>query len=350
MRAVLDKFVESLYPGYFALVMATGIVSSAFYLLEIEPIALTLLVIALIAYPVLILATAARAVLHPGRLWSDLINPRSVFASFTFVAASDVLGLQLFNRGWENVAIGLWLVALVAWFMLSYFSFSVLMLVNSDVGVDVVHGGWLIAIVGTQSLALLGATVAPELGPFRDTAFVGVYVFWSVGIVLYGIFMTLFSYRVFFFRVTPQDMTPLVWVVMGAAAISVNAGSLLILTESGIDFLEQMEPYIDGVTLVLWAWATWLIPLLVLIGIWRHVIHKQPLVYEPLYWSLVFPLGMYTVASLRLSLASDFTLLHDVAEVMVWIALIAWLTTFIGMLRASCRAMTAVLAEKTVKR
>jgi tellurite resistance protein TehA-like permease len=43
---------------------------------------------------------------------------------------------------------------------------------------------------------------------------------------------------------------------------------------------------------------------------------------------------MFALASARLSLASDFTLLRDVSYVMVWIALIAWLASAIGLVAA----------------
>ena len=101
-------------------------------------------------------------------------------------------------------------------------------------------------------------------------------------------------------------MTPLLWVVMGAAAIATNAGSTLILTDNGIPFLTAMRPFIDGLTLIMWAWATWWIPLLMLFGIWKHGVCRVPINYTPMLWSLVFPLGMYSLASLRLSLAADF--------------------------------------------
>ena len=35
-----------------------------------------------------------------------------------------------------------------------------------------------------------------------------------------------------------------------------------------------MRPFIDGVTLLLWAWATWWIPLLLLFGIWKHGVRR----------------------------------------------------------------------------
>jgi len=332
----LDGGVKSLYPGYFAMVMATGIVSNAFNALGVEWLSDALLAINLVAFPVLVAATVARATRHPRALWTNLVDPRLVFSFFTLVAAADVLGIQLFLRGVDGPAIGLWVFALIAWVLLSYFSFSVLTFLNHGTGADVVHGGWLIAIVGTESLALLGVRLAPELG---TAAFVLVYLLWGIGIVLYGIFVTLFAYRIFFLRVTAADMNPLFWVIMGAAAIATNAGSTLIVTPTGLPFLEAMHAFVDGTTLILWAWATWWIPLLVIFGVWRHVVCREPLAYHPMYWSLVFPLGMYTLATYRLALAADFTVLQDAARVLVWFAFGAWLLTMTGLTRSIARML-----------
>jgi tellurite resistance protein TehA-like permease len=136
-----------------------------------------------------------------------------------------------------------------------------------------------------------------------------------------------------------DDITPLLWVVMGAAAITANAGSTLILTESGMSFLHLMRPFIDGVTLIMWAWATWWIPLLMLFGIWKHGICRVPLTYTPMFWSLVFPLGMYALASLRLSLAADFPPLRSISHAMVWVAFAAWAMTGFAFVFASWRSV-----------
>jgi tellurite resistance protein TehA-like permease len=100
-----------------------------------------------------------------------------------------------------------------------------------------------------------------------------------------------------------------------------------------------MHAFVNGTTLILWAWATWWIPLLVIVGVWRHAVRHYPLTYHPMYWSLVFPLGMYTLATYRLGLAADFTPLETAARVLVWTAFAAWLITFAGMLRAMRRAL-----------
>jgi tellurite resistance protein TehA-like permease len=331
-RRVADLAVRPLFPGYFNLVMATGIVSNAFFILEHRTLSSALFVVNLVAYPLLLFAVALRAVLYWPALRDDLVDPRLVFAFFTFVAGSGVLGVSLYLRGFDTEAAGLWLLALGVWLVLGYFSFSVLTFLNTESGAEVVHGGWLIAIVGTESLVLLGASLAPTFGGLEQLTFVTVYALWGIGIVFYGIFITLFTQRIFFSRVEPDEMNPLFWVVMGAAAIATNAGSTLIVSEPGLDFLVAMRPFIDGTTLVLWAWATWWIPLLVIFGIWRHLVRRSPLSYHAAYWNLVFPLGMYTVATYRLSLAADYTALQAVSRVMVWVAFAAWVATFVGLL------------------
>ena len=102
-----------------------------------------------------------------------------------------------------------------------------------------------------------------------------------------------------------------------------------------------MRGFIDGVTLVAWAWATWWFPLLALLGVWKHGICRVPLRYTPMLWSLVFPLGMYALASLRLSLAADVPALRTMSVMMVWIALAAWLATAFGLGLSTWRSYRA---------
>jgi tellurite resistance protein TehA-like permease len=344
LRAWLDREVASLYPGCFALVMATGIISNAFFLEGRRGVSDALFAANLVAYPWLIALTAIRAARHGRALWTDLLDPRLVFSFFTIVAGTDVLGVALNLRGFAALALFLWASALIVWFLLIYFSFGVLTFLNTAHGANVVHGGWLIAIVGTESLVILGSLVAPGLGALGPSVFVLIHMLWGVGLGLYAIFVVLFAQRIFFVDVAPGDITPLLWVVMGAAAIATNAGSTLILSDTHMPFLVSMRPFIDGVTLLLWAWATWWIPLLVLFGIWKHGVCRVPITYAPALWSLVFPLGMYALASLRLSLAADFAPLRLLSHGMVWIALAAWIATAVGLALASWRSLRGAQA------
>ena len=349
LPAWLDEQIGKLYPGCFALVMATGIISNALFLETSRSWSDVLFAFNLVAYPALLALTALRFVRFPRAIWADLVNPRLVFSFLTTVAATDVFGVGVHLRGFATAALVLWIFALLIWVLLIYFSFGVLTFLNVAQGASVVHGGWLIAIVGTQSLVVLGTLVAPAAGDYRDTVFVLIHMLWGVGLGLYGIFITLFAYRIFFFPFGPGDITPLLWVVTGAAAISTNAGSMLVLNDSGLPFLHSIRPFIGGVALCMWAWAAWWIPLLVLLGVWKHGVRRIPLAYTPMYWSLVFPLGMFGLASLRLSLAADFPPLRAISQAMVWVALIAWTVTFTAFLAACGRSFVSFHRSRPVR-
>lgn len=325
----IGTLIRDAYPGNFAMVMATGIVANSAAALGFARLSDALFMVNLVVFPVLLAVLVMRALYYRAALWRDLTDPKLVFSFFTLVAGTDVFGIQCLQRGATGWALGLWLFALVAWICLSYFSFSVLTFVNARQGADIVHGGWLIAIVGTESLTVLGAMLAPGFDrEWSALTFVAVHMFWGIGVVLYGIFITLFSHRLFFLRVETDDVTPLLWVVMGASAIGANAGSMLILSRPPMPFLLATRPFVDGVTLILWAWSTWWIPLLVVLGFWKHAIRRVRFSYHPMYWSLVFPLGMYTLTTYRLSLATDFPPLQWIPRTMLWVALGTWVLTF----------------------
>jgi tellurite resistance protein TehA-like permease len=195
----LNNEIATLYPGCFALVMATGIISNALFFEGYRDSADALFAVNLVAYPCLVLLTVLRFACFSRALWADLINPRLGFSFFTIVAGTDVFGVGINLRGFASVALLMWLFALIVWFMLIYFSFAVLIFLNTARGANVVHGGWLIAIVGTESLVILGTIVAPGMGGLSAAVFVLIHMLWGVGLGLYGIFVTLFAYRIFFF-------------------------------------------------------------------------------------------------------------------------------------------------------
>lgn len=335
------SWLKNLYPGYFTLTMGTGIIAVALDMLEMPRLSDALYMITLFSWCMLMGLYVWRLICFPKTVWAELTNPRTTFFFFSFVAATNITGILLYLHNLENLALTCWIGASLAWLVLLHCSFSVLTLNHGARNVNIVHGGWLMCIVGTQSLVLHGLNVVTQLGSYAAYMMVWIYMLWGIGLILYGIFVTLFCYRIFFLEMNDDDYTPLMWVIMGAAAISANASSALALSYPIMPVLVALHPIVDMVALVSWAWASWWIPLLVIIGFWKHFIRHIPLHYEPQQWSIVFPLGMYAVTSFRLALAAEFEPLHWISHVMVWVALVVWCMAMTGLLRSLAQQQDA---------
>jgi tellurite resistance protein TehA-like permease len=74
--------------------------------------------------------------------------------------------------------------------------------------------------------------------------------------------------------------------------------------------------------------------MLIALGVWRHVYRRFPLRYDPLYWGAVFPLGMYTVCTFRLAYVLDAPVLLVIPHTFIYISLLAWFLTMIGLTRS----------------
>ncbi|KAI5913053.1 tellurite resistance/C4-dicarboxylate transporter family protein [Azoarcus sp. PA01] len=168
--------------------------------------------------------------------------------------------------------------------------------------------------------------------------------------MLYIWMMSLIFYRYTFFLFSPGDLAPPYWINMGAMAISTLAGSLLIANAPDAPFLRSLLPFLKGFTVFYWATGTWWIPMLLILGLWRHVYKRFPLKYDPLYWGAVFPLGMYAASTQQMAGVMAFDFLGFVPPIFLYAALAAWSAAFIGVVRELWRRLaTPVVIKAAIK-
>jgi tellurite resistance protein TehA-like permease len=233
-----------------------------------------------------------------------------------------------------RIAAWLWGLGIVLWALVTYGVLTILTVKRDKPPLaDGINGGWLVAVVAAQSVAALGALVAPELRAGREPAIFFALIMWLGGGMLYIWIIALIFYRYTFFTLDPRQLAPPYWINMGAMAISTLAGTIIVENATDSPLLASLRPFLIGLTLMFWATATWWIPLLLVLGMWRHIARRVSIAYDVVYWSAVFPLGMYTVCTHRLARVCELPFLEPIPRVGLIIALVAWATTFLGLLQ-----------------
>jgi tellurite resistance protein TehA-like permease len=334
LGGALNKGVENLFPGYFAMVMATGIVSIAAWMAGMRWLAWPLFYLNNVFFIALWVMLAARVAKYPRRVISDLADHVLGPGFFTVIAGTCVFGNQYLLMAKRPVpALGMWWVSVVLGAVMIYTFAAAMTTRDAKPALDGgLHGGWLMLTVASQAVSLLGTSLS---GFFAHPEVVLLFTMslYLIGGMFYIMLISLIFYRWMFFKMDAAKFTPLYWVNMGAVAITTRAGLILVERGGRWSVLGELVPFMKGFTLFFWASATWWIPLLTILMVWRHVAKRVPLRYEPQFWGMVFTMGMYTVCTFELVHTVGLPFLSVVPSNFVYVAIAAWLTVSIGMAR-----------------
>lgn len=204
-RAAASDAVAGLNPGYYALVMGTGIVSIGMRNADLAALSAVLLWIAAASYTVLTVLTAWRAIAFPDRLRADFTDPRRGFGFFTFVAGTNVLGARLALAGQDRAAFVLLAVGGLSWLALGYVVPWTAVLGRDDRPVLAgANGTWFIWVVASESVAVLAASLEPTVGSGRrELALLAVFS-WSVGVFLYAAVGIFVATRLLLYPIRPS--------------------------------------------------------------------------------------------------------------------------------------------------
>lgn len=322
--------VANLDPACFNFVMATGIVSTGAGALHLAWVSVPLLPVAAAGYLLLSAATAWRLIRYPERVLADASQETRAFGFFTFVAGGNVLAIRLAIAGLEVPALVLMALSAAAWVLLTYGLVARLAVVTGKPGLREASGGWLLWVVGTQSVGAAAAVVAAQHASVAGDLTLVAAGMWAVGVILYLVLIGIIMARLFLVDLPPGQLSHPYWIAMGATAITVLTAARIL----GLHHVQfPVPPSVEsGVTFMLWAFGSWWVPLLVVLGVWRYLLRRVPPTYQVALWSIIFPLGMYATASEAFGVVSGIGALVAVARVEIWFAAAAWLLTFAAML------------------
>ncbi len=328
----------SLFPNYFALVMATGIISVAAQQLGRDGVGWALFACNIAAYLLFWAAGLVRLVQEGPGLLLGATRHESGPGFLSIVAGTGILGSQFAGFHLATwVVPGLFGAAVLIWWIIVYGFLAGVTEGRSKPSLESgLSGQWLLVVVATQSLAVLGSDVLKQFGSPPGLAFI-CYAWVLLGGVYYLLLGSIVLYRFAFMPMSADEVTGPWWINVGAAAITVLAGTKLMAIPTLHVGPFVLRDLLSPLMIAFWADATFWIPLLLLLFAWKHVIRHRRFSYVPGLWSVVFPLGMYCAATLQAETAYGIPFLHLVARGFFWVAFLVWAVTMCGALSAAAR-------------
>ncbi|MFG2279136.1 tellurite resistance/C4-dicarboxylate transporter family protein [Streptomyces asoensis] len=310
-------------PAAGAAVMATGILSIGLHLTGHGTLSRVALVMTAVAWLALAADFAVRLTRRSEQWLTEARSPEAP----TAVAATTVLGTGLATLGRPTPAEALLALGAVLW--------PVLLVTAGRRLHRGMPGTVFLCCVATQGLAVLGAVLAraESAAWLAHTALV---LFW-LGLVLYGVALALFDPRQVAEGAGDQ------WVAGGAAAISALAGARLLAADDGTVYLWNADDtgVLRTVTVAMLVLALAGYAVLLVAEVrWPRAR------YDTRRWATVFPMGMTAVAALSVASAVDVPSLKGPGQVLLWVAVAAWLAVAAGALLTALASVGASVRSR----
>ncbi|MER5582280.1 tellurite resistance/C4-dicarboxylate transporter family protein [Streptomyces asoensis] len=343
-RAALSAAVTRLNAASLSFVMGTGIVSTALYVNGAGTASAVLLWVALAGFAVLVPAYGWWMLRRRQRFVATLLGPRA-FVLLTLAVSANVLAARLVPDGHIAVAGAFLAFGFLGWLVLDYaVPLALITTLKRNPSPDQANGTWFLWAVGSESVAVAAASLA-RAAPNHALAVLAV-VCWAIGLIQYLLTAAIVLLRLLARPIHPEGLMTSVWIFMGAAAIAVLAAVRLTVLPPDETLLSRA--LFVGAAVVLWAFSSWLIPLLLALGMWRHVVRRIPLRYDLGWWNLVFPIGMYAVTTHELGRVTGTSWLTSTGRWEGWVAAAVWAVVFAAMAAAMVRPRpTGKLGSRT---
>ncbi|EIK98370.1 C4-dicarboxylate transporter/malic acid transport protein [Pseudomonas sp. M47T1] len=313
-REVIRQFT----PNWFAAVMGTGVLALA--LAQLPPgwsvmhgLAKGMWVLAVLLFGLFTLLYAARWVLffdEARRIFGH--STVSMFiGTIPMALATLINGFVVFALADAGAGALPWLQGLwwldVALSLACGVGIPFLMFTRQQHSIDQMTAVWLLPVVAAEVAAASGGLLAPHL--LAPAAQFGMlitsYVLWAFSVPVAFAILTILMLRMALHKLPHESMAASSWLALGP--IGTGALGMLVLggdapgifAAAGV--LPGVGTMIDGLGLVsaviLWGMGLWWMLLAMLITV-RYLRSGMP--FNLGWWGFIFPLGVYTLATLRL--------------------------------------------------
>lgn len=206
-----------------------------------------------------------------------------------------------------------------------------LMFTRQEHRIDQMTAVWLLPVVAAEVAAASGGLLAPYLAdePPRFMTLVVSYVLWAYSVPLALGILVILILRMALHKLPPVSMAATSWLALGP--IGTGALGLLLLGASAPEILAARELAGIGAAafsvgalaaLLLWGFGFWWLLLAILVTI-RYF--RAGIPFNLGWWGYTFPLGVYTLATLKLGALFQIAVFSILGSLLVVLLTSMWL-------------------------
>ncbi|RON49650.1 TDT family transporter [Pseudomonas frederiksbergensis] len=248
----------------------------------------------------------------------------------TIINGFLVFGLPRWGEGVIHVAEVLWwldvAMSLACGVLIPYMMFT-----RQEHSIDQMTAVWLLPVVAAEVAAASGGLLAPHLAEAHSQLVVLVtsYVLWAFSLPVAFSILTILLLRMALHKLPHENMAASSWLALGPIGTGA-LGMLLLGADAPTIFAANGLPGIGEIAaglglvagITLWGFGLWWMLIAVLITV-RYL--RAGIPFNLGWWGFTFPLGVYSLATLKLASTLNLTFFSIFGCVLVALLAVMWL-------------------------
>ncbi|MGE8146587.1 TDT family transporter [Pseudomonas frederiksbergensis] len=248
----------------------------------------------------------------------------------TIINGFLVFGLPRWGDGVIHVAEVLWwldvAMSLACGVLIPYMMFT-----RQEHSIDQMTAVWLLPVVAAEVAAASGGLLAPHLAEAHSQLVVLVtsYVLWAFSLPVAFSILTILLLRMALHKLPHENMAASSWLALGPIGTGA-LGMLLLGADAPAIFAANGLPGIGEIAaglglvagITLWGFGLWWMLIAVLITV-RYL--RAGIPFNLGWWGFTFPLGVYSLATLKLASTLSLTFFNVFGCVLVALLAVMWL-------------------------
>ncbi|QBF28000.1 C4-dicarboxylate ABC transporter [Pseudomonas tructae] len=335
-REVIRQFT----PNWFAATMGTGVLALALAQVNVPGLHGLAESLWLLTIGLFVLFT----VLYTARWVLFFDEARRIFAHSTvsMFFGTIPMGLATILNGCLVFGINRWGEGILPWVealwwfdvglaLLCGVAIPYLMFTRQEHSIDQMTAVWLLPVVAAEVAAASGGLLAPHLvdAHRQFQVLITSYVLWAVSLPVAFSILTILMLRMALHKLPQANMAASSWLALGPIGtgalgmLLLGADAPAIFAANGLGSLGEIARGLGLIAgIVLWGAGLWWLLTAVLITL-RYIRHGMP--FNLGWWGFTFPLGVYTLATLKLAAWLGLGFFHDMGMVLVVALAALWL-------------------------